>query len=179
MDHREKALEQHYTYQGKVVSVRVDRVLLPDGNESMREVVEHPGGVCVAMEDENGLFSVVTQWRYAQEKELTEFPAGKLEWGENPFDAVKREAAEDTGFEGRDWVELGEFVPTGAYGGEKVWLYYAKQGQYVGQHLDSDEHLDTEKLTLEKIIEKIMAGEITDGKTAVLAFKVREWKNRR
>ncbi len=179
MNHKEKTLEKDYRYCGRIINVRLDVALMPDGTTtSYREVVEHPGGVVIALEDENGLFSLVTQWRYAQEKELMEFPAGKLERGEEPFEAAKRETAEETGYEGVDWVDFGEFVPTGAYCEEKDHLYYAKQGKYVGQHLDSDEHLDTAKLSLDEIIDKVMSGEITDGKTAMLAFKVRERKRR-
>ena len=176
MNFQEKTVKKTYQYHGHVVTVRLDDVILPDGRNTIREVVEHPGGVAIAMEDENNLFYVVTQWRYAQEKEMTEFPAGKLERGEDPFEAAAREVAEETGYEGTEWKDFGEFVPTGAYGEERVHLYYARQGTFIGQHLDADENLGVEKLSLEEIITRIMDGRITDGKTSVLAFKVKEWK---
>ncbi len=176
MDYKETTVKKSYKYEGRIVNVRLDDALLPDGRSVYREVVEHPGGVVIALEDENGLFSLVTQWRYAQERELMEFPAGKLERGEDPFEAAKRECAEETGYEGTEWKYFGEFVPTGAYGEELDRLYYAKQGKYTGQHLDSDENLNVDKLSLDEIIERVMDNRIIDGKTAMLAFKVREWK---
>ena len=73
MNHEEKTLEKDYRYRGRIINVRLDVALMPDGTTtSYREVVEHPGGVVIALEDENGLFSMVTQWRYAQEYLLPE-----------------------------------------------------------------------------------------------------------
>lgn len=173
---KEKQLKFNYPYHGKVVNMRVDEAELPDGRIVSREVVEHPGGVCIAMEDDEGRFFMVSQYRYAQEEVLLEFPAGKLEKGEDPYQSALREAVEETGYEALDMVEMGSFVPTGAYGQERVYLYYARQGAYQGQHLDFDEHLNVTKMTLDEIIQAIMNNQIIDGKTGVLAFKVRERK---
>lgn len=178
MSQKEETLKKEYQYKGKVICVRLDEAKLPDGRVVQREVVEHPGGVAIALEDTDDNFFMVSQWRYAQEKELLEFPAGKLEKGEDPFEAIKREVVEETGFDGKDYIDFGEFVPTGAYGQEKVHLYYAKVNQYYGQHLDDDEHLDVVRKSLDEIIDEIMQGEITDGKTMALAFKVKEYKRR-
>lgn len=172
----EKQISYTYPYKGRVVNVRVDEAEIANGSIVSREVVEHPGGVCIAMEDEEGRFFMVSQWRYAQERVLLEFPAGKLEKGEDPREAILREAKEETGYEAVDLEEIGEFVPTGAYGQELVHLYYAKKGNYVGQHLDEDEDVVVSKMTLDEIIEAIMKNEIIDGKTCVLAFKIRERK---
>lgn len=178
MTQEEKTLKKEYKYKGRVINVRSDEAQLPDGRIVQREVVEHPGGVVIALEDTDGTFFFVTQWRYAQIRSLLEFPAGKLEKGENPFESAKREIIEETGYEGVDYVDFGEFVPTGAYGQEVIHLYYAKKGKYYGQHLDDDENLNVTKMTLEETIDKIMKGEIIDGKTIALAFKVQEYKKR-
>ncbi|MBR2825759.1 MAG: NUDIX hydrolase [Solobacterium sp.] len=177
-DMKEIPVDSTYEYHGRVVNVRVDHAKTPSGEFVHREVVEHPGGVCIALEDKEGKFFLVSQWRYAQERVLMEFPAGKLEKGENPKDAILREVEEETGYQADGLEEIGEFVPTGAYGQETVHLYYAKQGKYVGQHFDEDENIITTKKTLEEIIEAIMNGEIIDGKTCVLAFKLKERKER-
>ncbi len=178
MSQKEETLKKEYQYKGRVIRVRLDDAKLQDGRIVQREVVEHPGGVAIALENTDGNFFLVSQWRYAQEKELVEFPAGKLELGENPFEAIKREVVEETGYDAKDYIDFGEFVPTGAYGQEKVHLYYAKANEYYGQHLDDDEHLDVILKSLDEIIDEIMSGEITDGKTIALAFKVKEYKKR-
>lgn len=177
-DMKEIPVDSRYEYKGRVVNVRVDHAKIPSGEIAHREVVEHPGGVCIALEDEEGKFILVSQYRYAQEKVLMEFPAGKLEKGENPKEAILREVEEETGYQANGLEEMGQFVPTGAYGQELVYLYYAKQGQYVGQHFDADENIVLTKMTLDEIIERIMKNEIIDGKTCVLAFKLRERKER-
>ncbi len=178
MSQKEETLSKEYKYKGKVIRVRLDEAKLPDGMIAQREVVEHPGGVTIALEDTDGTFFMVTQWRYAQERELLEFPAGKLEPGEDPFTSAKREVIEETGYEGDDFIDFGEFVPTGAYGQEVIHLYYASKGKYHGQNLDEDEHLDVSKMTLDEMIDDIMSGKIIDGKTIALAFKVKEYKKR-
>ena len=99
MDMIEKTKEKNYKFHGKVINLRTDLATAPDGSEVYREVVEHPGGVAIALEDEDGTFFMVTQYRYAQEKILLEFPAGKKEIGEDPMDTAKREIIEETGYE--------------------------------------------------------------------------------
>ena len=178
MELKEKCIASHRKYDGIIVNVRLDDVEMPDGRKTKREVVEHPGGVVIAMEDEDGTFFMVEQYRYAQQKALLEFPAGKMEPDGTILENAMRETMEETGYEGTVFEELGTFVPTGGYGKEVDYLFYTKKGMYAGQHLDSDENLKVYKYTLDEIIDKIMNNEITDGKTAVLAFKVRERKRR-
>ncbi len=172
----EKQISSEYVYCGKVIKVRVDQARIPNGNVTLREVVEHPGGVAIALEDEEGKFFLVTQWRYAQEKEVLEFPAGKREPGEDPLTTAKREIAEETGYTAKDFVNLGEMIPTGAYDSEVIHMYYAKTDSYVGEHFDDDENLVPERMTLAEIVKKIMDREITDGKTMVMALKIQEMK---
>ncbi|MBR2990708.1 MAG: NUDIX hydrolase [Solobacterium sp.] len=174
----EKRISSERKYNGLVIKVRVDDAQLADGRMTKREVIEHTGGVVIAMEDEDGSFFFVEQYRYAQQKIMLEFPAGKIEPGSTILENAQREIMEETGYEGEDFTFLGEFVPTGGYGQEVDYLYYAKKGKYVGQHLDADENLNVYKYTLDEIIDKIMDNELTDGKTAVLAFKLRERKQR-
>ncbi|MCR5794562.1 MAG: NUDIX hydrolase [Solobacterium sp.] len=175
---KEKTLTKDYKFHGHVINLRTDTALSPDGQEVYREVVEHPGGVAIALENEKGEFFLVTQYRYAQERVLLEFPAGKKEPGEDHFETAKREIAEETGYEGKDYVYLGEMVPTGAYDTEVIDLYYAKQGRFVGQHLDEDENINVSYMKLDEIIDAIMDRKIIDGKTIAMAFMIRELKNR-
>ena len=179
MDFKEKQLSAEYHFKGKVINLRTDQAVTADGQEVYREVVEHPGGVGIALEDEEGKFFLVTQYRYAQEMILKEFPAGKKEPGEDPFLTASREIIEETGYEGKDYVYLGKMVPTGAYDTEVIDFYYAKQGEFKGQHLDEDENLNLSKMTLDEIIDEIMEQKIIDGKTIAMAFMIREYKARK
>jgi ADP-ribose pyrophosphatase len=174
----EKRISSEYKYCGKVINVRVDQARIPNGNMTLREVVEHPGGVGIALEDDEGRFFMVTQYRYAQEQIMLEYPAGKKEKGEDPLTTAKREIVEETGYEGRDFVYLGNMVPTPAYDTEVIELYYARTGKYIGQHLDDDESIRLSRLTLDEITEKIVKGEINDAKTMGMTFLIREYKAR-
>lgn len=178
MNLEQKAVSSERIYDGTVISVRKDDALMPDGTHAMREVVEHHGGVGIALEDLDGTFFMVTQWRYAQKQVMLEFPAGKKEKGEDPFATAKREVVEETGYEGKDWVHFGTLVPTPAYDEEVIDMYYAKKGEFRGQHLDADEFLNVRKMTLDEIIDEIMSGKITDAKTIAMAFMTREYKER-
>jgi len=177
-DLKEEQVSTEYQYQGKIVKMRTDRAKMPDGAIVDREVVEHPGGVGIAMEDAEGKFYMVTQWRYAQKGVFVEFPAGKKEKGEDPLTTARREIVEETGYEGTEFTYLGRLVPTPAYDEEVIDLYYTRQGKHVGQHLDSDEFINLSRMSLPEIIDQIMAGGITDAKTIAMAFLIQERKKR-
>lgn len=174
----EKTIKKNYIYEGKIIKLREDKARLEDGSVVDRTVVEHPGGVGIALEDEEGKFFFVTQWRYAQSVETLEYPAGKREEGENDLDVAKREVIEETGYTGKDWVYLGTIYPTPAYDSETIGMYYAKKDKYVGQHLDEDENIEISRLTLQNITDKIVAGEVADAKTIAMTFLVKEMKER-
>lgn len=177
-DLNEKTLHKEYLFEGDIIKVRKDKAEMPDGQIVPREVVEHPGGVGIALEDDNGRFFFVTQWRYAQEEITLEYPAGKREKGEDDLLTAQREIVEETGYEGTDWVYLGEIYPTPAYDTETIGMYYAKKGKFLGQHLDSDEYINVSELTLDEITDKIVSGEVHDAKTISMTFMVKEFKNR-
>ena len=115
MELTEKTRSQKRVFTGRLIHVRHDEVILPDGTETIREVVEHPGGVAIAaLTDQNELL-LVDQFRYAQQRIMREVPAGKRERGEDPLVTAKRELQEETGYQAEEFVFLGEMVPTGAY----------------------------------------------------------------
>ncbi len=177
-DLSQKKLSEEEIYKGFMLRVRKDKAQLPDGQCVEREVVEHPGGVAIALEDEKGEFYMVTQWRYAQEQVTLEFPAGKKEPGEDPLETAKREIIEETGYEGKDWRLIGSMMPTPAYDTEVIELYYAKKGAFRGQHLDSDEDLDVRTYSLKELTDKAVRGELHDAKTMYMALLVNELKRR-
>ncbi len=175
---KEKTIKKEVVYDGHIIQVRKDEVELHDGSKADRELVIHPGGVGIAIEDEEGKFFMVKQYRYGQSKTMIEFPAGKKEKGEEPLTTAKRETVEETGYEGKDFIYLGSLVPTPAYDTEVIELYYAKQGEYKGQHLDDDEDLEVFKMSLEEITEKIVSGEIQDAKTIAMTFLIQKFKEK-
>jgi len=107
MDYTEEKLRHVNTYKGVIVDVETDMVRLTNGNITIREVVRHPGGVCVLAVDEQERVAVVRQYRYPFAEHLLELPAGKLEYGEEPLSAARRELSEETGLAAERWVLLG------------------------------------------------------------------------
>lgn len=174
----EKTLSKEYIYEGNVVNLREDKAEMPDGKIVDRTVVEHVGGVGIALEDEDGKFFFVKQFRYAQQELTLEYPAGKREKGEDDLSVAKREVVEETGYEGKDWKYLGLMYPTPAYDSETIGMYYAKKGEYKGQHLDEDENINVYKYSLDEITDMIVNDEIHDAKTIGMTFLVKENKER-
>lgn len=171
MRNMEKQIKREEIYQGKVIHVVKDEVELDDGSRSMREVVLHNGGVCIALKD-NDTYYMVKQYRYALGKEMLEFPAGKIEKGEDPEEAILREAEEETGYRVRGLRSLGHIIPTCGYCSEKIYLYYGESGERVGQHFDTDERIDLLKYTGKQIRDMIASGEIDDSKTIALMYRL-------
>ena len=170
----EKQLKKEYIYNGKIINVRRDTALLPDGNEALREVVEHPGGVCVAALTENNEILLVRQYRYPYGEIVIEIPAVKRNSAtEDPLQCGKRELLEETGATARDYVFLGELYPTPGYCGEVIFMYAAKGLTFGKARPDEDEFIECEKMPLDIFIEKIMAGEIKDAKTQTAILKVK------
>lgn len=171
MDLTEKTLKKEYIFKGRIINLRVDDALMPDGKTALREVVEHPGGVCVAaLTDENELL-FVEQFRYPYSETVLELPAGKLEYGENPFLAGKRELKEETGAQASEYEDLGKLYPTPGYCGEIIHMYFAKGLSYGEQCLDSDEFLEVKRIPLETAFKMVMNNEIRDSKTQVGIMK--------
>ncbi len=167
----EKTLESEQIFDGKVVKLFVDKAELEDGTKVTREVIKHPGGVCIVPLDENGNVLFVRQYRYPHHQIMLEIPAGKLEWGESHHDCGLRELKEETGCTCDSYTYLGSLVPTPAYCGEVIHMYLAQGLHYGEQKLDKDEFLDVEKIPLEKAAEMIMNNEIPDAKTQLAILK--------
>ena len=174
MNIKEKQLNYEYLYKGKIINLRRDEALLPDGTTALREVVEHNGGVCVLAitDDEEILF--VRQFRYPYFEEILEIPAGKRNsLTEDPFECGKRELLEETGAVAKDYLFLGELYPTPGYCGEKIWLYAAKNLTFQNPCPDDDEFLEIERISLKKAVDMVLSGEIKDAKTQAAILKVK------
>lgn len=170
---REVQLSRKEIYKGRVVHLLEDQVRLPDGQEARREVILHPGGVGILPLMEDGTVLVVRQFRYPQGKVLTEIPAGKLEFGEDPLSCGKRELQEEVGAAAEEWVDLGTIYPTPAYDTEVIHIYLARGLSFGEQHLDPGEFLNVERVPFQALYERVMAGEIADAKTQIAVLKVK------
>lgn len=167
----EKTVSSDEIYDGKIFRVTKDMALLENGKEAVREVVHHSGGVTVIPVTEKNEIIMVRQYRYPHNKALLEIPAGKLEKGENHYDAGKRELLEETGCTCTEYKYLGEVLPTPAYVTEVIHMYMAKGLEFSKQNLDEDEFLEIEKIPLEDAVKMVMSGEITDSKTQIGVLK--------
>lgn len=174
MDKTEKTLQSQTIFNGRVIHVKHDRVLCPNGQESMREIVEHRGGVAViALTDQDELY-LVRQYRYALGRELLEIPAGKLEPGEIPAEAIRRELEEEIGVIAKCWHSLGYIIPTCGYCSEKIHLFLARDLTYTHTHPDDDECLDILKLPRTQVLDMCKDGRINDAKTICALMRAEE-----
>lgn len=169
----EKQLSREMKFDGRVVKLYVDQVELDNGTRTFREVIEHPGGVCVLPIDENGDVYMVKQFRYPFMKALYELPAGKLEFGENHRECGIRELKEETGATADSFEYLGCIYPTVAYDTEIIHMYLARGLHFGEQHLDEGEFLDVIKLPFEKVVEMALNGELPDAKTQAAVLKTK------
>lgn len=173
MDLTEKTLDKQYAYQGRIINVRVDKAQLPDGRQVRREVIEHPGGVCVLPLTDDGQVIMVRQYRYPHSRLFLEIPAGKLEPGEDPFECGKRELREETGMTAGKYRSLGRLVPTPAYCGEVIYIYMATELKPDRQQLDDGEFLEVERYPLDTLVQMVLNGEIEDAKTQAAVLKAK------
>ncbi len=171
MNFEEKTLSEEVVFEGKIIKVQRDTISLPNGNTSYREVVKHGGGVCVVAIDEEDNIYFVRQFRYPYKEEVLEIPAGKLEAGEDPFEAMKREQAEETGTISRAYVDLGKLYPTPGYCAEIIYMWAGRVSDKTEMNLDEDEFLNVEKINIADAVKMIMSGEIKDAKTQTAVLK--------
>lgn len=168
----EKTLSRQDIFKGRIIDVHVDDVELENGKTSKREVVDHPGGVTVAALTEKNELLFVRQYRYPYHEVVLELPAGKLEKGEDPFEAVKRELREETGCVGKDYVFCGNLYPSPGYCGEIIRLWFCKVDYEGEMDLDEDEFVEVERIPVPEAVRMVMDNEIVDAKTQTLILKV-------
>ena len=172
MNLEEKQLSFEYKFEGKIIKLRVDQALLPNGATATREVVEHNGGICVVPLTDKNEVLMVEQYRYPYSEVVLEIPAGKRDGNEEPLEGGKRELKEETGAVAENYTFLGELYPTPGYCGEIIYMYLATGLSYGETDPDEDEFLNLKKIPLETAVEMIMNGEIKDAKTHAAILKV-------
>lgn len=174
----ERTQSQEEIFDGKILHVFKDAVTLPNGNTATREIIRHIGAVCVIPVTDDGKVVVERQFRYPINNVITEIPAGKLDSPtEDRLEAAKRELVEETGYTADEWIDMGIYYPAAAYSDEKITMYLAKGLHKGEQRLDADEFLNVELVPLKDLVEQVMSGEITDGKTQVTVLKAAKMLN--
>lgn len=162
----ETMIEGETIYDGKILRLERDKVILENGNTAYREVVRHNGGACIVPVTKDNEILFVKQYRYPFSKVIIELPAGKLELNERPEVCARRELREETGAIG-DVEYLTEIYPTPGYSSEIIYIYAAFNVEIGNLSLDEDEFIDVVKVDINSALEMIKSGEIKDAKTIV------------
>lgn len=171
----ERFIDRTEIFDGSILHVVKDNVILPNGASATREVVLHNGAVCVIPINERGEIIMERQFRYPFNEVIWEIPAGKIDKGEtDPLAAARRELLEETGYTAAKMEFIGLYYPSPAILSEKIYMYVATGLTKGEQELDEDEFLDVQALPFDTVVQMILNNEIPDGKTqaAVLKAKV-------
>jgi len=167
----EERIDGVQVFDGVLLDVRRDRVRLPDGGESVREYVVHPGAVVIIALLDDGRVLFENQFRYPLQRDFLELPAGKIDPGEAPEVTARRELLEETGYEAGQWRRLGVMHPCIGYSDERIEIFLAQAVRKVAEPaLDHNEFLDVLTLTLPQAVAAVREGRITDAKTITALF---------
>lgn len=164
MEFREKTINSELIFDGRVVKLYKDSVELSTGQKTFREVVKHSGGVVILAFKEDKIL-LVKQFRYPMKEVMLELPAGKLEQGEEPFEAAKRELEEETGYCANKWTDLGYVYTSPGYSDEKLYLYKAEDLEFTHCHPDEGEIIQAFEYKYDDVLKMIDNGQINDAKT--------------
>ena len=161
----EEILASDTAWSGKIFNVERMEVRLPSGRCSVRDVVRHPGAVAVVALTEMGKIALVRQYRTSLDRVTVEIPAGKLEPGEDPLEAARRELVEETGYAAGELTPLVSVAPAPGYTDEVVRVYLARDLAFTAQHTDGDEFLNVDLVPLGEVRSAVLSGAVIDAKT--------------
>jgi ADP-ribose pyrophosphatase len=166
----EKPVKQETLFEGGFLRARRDTVQLPNGHTATREYIVHPGAVVVVPLLDDGRVLLVRQYRYPVGRVMTEFPAGKLDPGEDPLQCGQRELLEETGYRGGEWSRAGAMHVAIAYSTEIIHIFFARGLQPGQAQTDADEFVDLHPMAVDELYAACRDGAITDSKTLACAL---------
>lgn len=172
----ERPLDSQQVYRGHFLDVRRDQVSLPDGRTAHREYIRHPGAVMVVPLLDDGGLVMERQYRYPMGRVMLEFPAGKLDAGEDPQVCGQRELLEETGYRAAEWAYAGVLHNAIAYSDEGIHIYFARGLSRGAQQLDEGEFLEVVTRTPQQLDQLAAAGELTDAKTLIGLLWLQRWQ---
>ncbi|KGR90404.1 ADP-ribose pyrophosphatase [Ureibacillus massiliensis 4400831 = CIP 108448 = CCUG 49529] len=164
----EKSIRSESIYEGKVVSLKIDDVILPNGKEAKREIINHPGAVAIIAISDEGKLVLVEQYRKALERSIIEIPAGKLEKGEAPEQTARRELEEETGYGCQNLTYVQSFATSPGFADEIIHIFVATDLYQIEEKaaLDEDEFVSLMEVTVEEAEKMVKDQRIFDAKTA-------------
>ena len=173
---KETKISSEQKFSGRLIDLYLDQVELPNGEMTTREWIDHPGAVCLIPILPDGKICLIRQFRYGPGEEFIEIPAGKLDAGEAPLDCAYRELEEETGYRTNKLTFLTNIHPAIGFSNEKMWMYLAEELELSKKKLDEDEFLELLPTPLNKALEWVFSGKITDVKTIIGIMWMKELK---
>ncbi|CAN7482506.1 NUDIX hydrolase [Pseudorhodoferax sp. LjRoot39] len=172
----EETVQREELLRGRFLQVLRDTVRLPDGGSDTREYIVHPGAVMVVPLLDDGRIVLERQYRHPMGRVMVEFPAGKLDAGEDTWTCGRRELLEETGYTAREWAKAGVLHPVISYSTEFIEIWFARGLALQERHLDAGEFLEVFSASVDELLAWCRDGTVTDAKTLSAALWLQNWR---